>query len=92
MFWTILNQELSRVLYIWQAELSYVGFSEEKVFIIITKMGQNVTGKQQTGLNYSREINYACAKLTPSMLRVLLLIKLLSLILSGKNFKIEVNI
>jgi hypothetical protein len=26
-------------------------------------MGQNVTGKQATGLNYSREINYACAKL-----------------------------
>jgi hypothetical protein len=33
-------------------------------------MGQNVTGKQLTRLNYSREINYACAKLTPSMLRV----------------------
>jgi hypothetical protein len=33
-------------------------------------MGQNVTGKQPTGWNYSWEMNYARAKLTPSMLRV----------------------
>jgi hypothetical protein len=33
-------------------------------------MGQNVTGRQPTGLNYSWEINYARAKLTQSMPRV----------------------
>jgi hypothetical protein len=42
--------------------------AEEKVIIIITRwggaMGLNVTGKQLTGLNYSREINYACASFT----------------------------
>jgi hypothetical protein len=42
MFLTILfprNKGLSHVLYIWQAELSHVGFSEEKVIIIITRWG-----------------------------------------------------
>jgi hypothetical protein len=42
MFFAILfpgNQENSRVLYVWQAELSHVGFSEEKVIIIITRWG-----------------------------------------------------
>jgi hypothetical protein len=33
-------------------------------------MGQNVTGMQPTGLNYSREINNACTELTPCLLRV----------------------
>jgi hypothetical protein len=33
------GQELSTVLFIWQAELSHVGFSEEKVLIIITRWG-----------------------------------------------------
>jgi hypothetical protein len=42
MFFAILfpgNQEISRVLYVWQAELSHVGFSEGKVLIIITRWG-----------------------------------------------------
>jgi hypothetical protein len=42
MFLTILftrNQERSCVLYIWQAELSHVGFLEEKVLINITRWG-----------------------------------------------------
>jgi hypothetical protein len=42
MFLTIViprDQELSTVLYIWQAELSHVGFSEKKVLIIITMWG-----------------------------------------------------
>jgi hypothetical protein len=53
-------------------KLSYHVFQREK-FLLLSPggaMGQNVTGKQLTGLNYSREINYACAKLTPSMRRV----------------------
>jgi hypothetical protein len=46
---------------------------QRKTFLLLSPggaMGQIVTGKQQAGLNYSWEINYACAKLTPSMLRV----------------------
>jgi hypothetical protein len=46
---------------------------KRKRFLLLSPggaMGQNVTGKQATGLNYSREIYYACAKITPSMLRV----------------------
>jgi hypothetical protein len=46
---------------------------QRKKFLLLSPGGamvQNVTGKQPTGLNYSREINYACAKLTPFMLRI----------------------
>jgi hypothetical protein len=48
------------------------GFQRKKLLLLSpgAAMGQNVTGKQLAGLNYSREINYACAKLTPCMLRV----------------------
>jgi hypothetical protein len=54
-------------------KLSYhmLDFQRKKLLLSLGgAMGQNVTGKQPTGLNYSWEINYACAKLTPSMLRV----------------------
>jgi hypothetical protein len=39
MFLAILFPRNFHVLYIWQAELSHVGFSEEKVLIIITRCG-----------------------------------------------------
>jgi hypothetical protein len=42
--------------------------------------GQNVTGKQLTGLNYLWEINYACESLLRPWFGYLMLIKLLSLI------------
>jgi hypothetical protein len=49
-------------------KLSYHMFDFQRLkFLLLSPggaMGQNVTGKQLTGLNYSREINYTCAKLT----------------------------
>jgi hypothetical protein len=75
MFLTILfprNQDLSCVLYIWQAELSHVGFSEEKVLIIITRWGYGPKCNWQAGNRFELYAGnqLRMRKASPSMLRV----------------------